>query len=357
MGQDEQMNVNAADNENSISPADQEREQQIDRLDSFFSGLQPGVSLLIERLRPSWCSGLLEEISVPEDGIDLDYLIETWGGHLLSVKMRGKGGRLVGGSYKVPLFTYPPLRYGKQIRQYDKGERFEDERPQASMPAMPPINVNPSQSMEKIVAAIPMIIPIVTKLMDGAESRRQNDMAMMIQLMKGNQGSALGDITKIGAMMTQLNEMFKQNAGGGDAGGGEVDFISNAMDIVKMVLDNKPAPAPQPPQLRQPANISAPSPVRPSSPPPRQTIAPEPAAASVTQLNPQKEPLNIADAISQMNPDEAATTVLDALSKMSPDKQQAAVVSLLGEYESLMGGDDQDFEGDDYEEQDQRGVK
>ena len=336
-----------------VESVDRDRDETIDKLDEFFGMLSSGVSVVIERLKPSWCSGFLEEVPWTED-FGLEYLINTWGGSLLSLKMRGKKGQL-GGTYKVPLYSYPPLRFGRKLKPYDQGEKFDEDKP--APPAAPPapVVVNPSAPLENLMSALPAIIPLVTKIMDGSEARRQADMAMMMQMMKLNSGGGIGDITKIGAVMSQLSEIYKQNMGGGGNETNEMDFMAHALDVVKMFMDKPQAQAlpaqPQPSRLAPPIGRAT------TPPPPKPTTPPTPTQqGSVTPLNPPRE---IARSISEMDPRKAAETIIEALSYMPPDKQQAAIGSFLGEYQDIMGDDD-GFEGDELgeeEDDDQRGVK
>lgn len=340
MEQDEQYTEKEPEEEleEQMSAADQQREEQISRLDEFFSSLQPGVSLLIERVKPSWCSGLLEEIQISDDGIDLAYLIDTWGGQLLSIKVRGKGGRLIGGSYKVPLFSYPPMVYGRRLRSPDRAGRYQDDEERQPLPAPTPapVVVNQSATIEKLLAGIPAMIPLVLKVMENSEARRQSDLAMMMQMTKLGQGG-LSDITKVGAVMSQLHEMFRQNSGGGEAGG-EMDFMAHAMDVMKMFMDKNQNQT-QPSKLTGPQSAPAVS---------------SPPSSTVTQLMPsQSTGRNLAKTISDLSPQVAAETIIEALGYMSPDKQQAAMGAFLGEYQSMEDEED-GLEGD---EQQKRGMK
>lgn len=313
-------------------------DEQIERLDGFFASLQPGVSLLIERLKPSWCSGLLEEIQVSEDGMDLDYLIDTWGGHLLNLKIRGKRGRLVAGSYRVPLYSYPPLRYGELLTPHNKGERFKPDESEAQ-PAAGNVVVNsPQPAWDKVLAALPTVLPFVFKFFEAQESRRQADLAMMMNLMQANQKSPLGDISKLGAAMTQLNDVFAKNAG---AGGGEYDFMTQALDVMKMVFD-KPL-----------AQTTTPAPAQSRLTGPQMT----PPQSTGSQVHPQTlRPPNLASSIAQLPPEKATETFIHALGMMSSDKRETFVNSLIGEYQDTMGDDDS-FAGDDADEFENRGIK
>lgn len=344
--------------------SEKEYDRQIERLDSFFAGVQPGVTLLIERLKPSWCSGLLEEITVTDEIIDLQYFIENWGGELLSVKVRGKGGKLKG-SYKVPLHSYPPLRYGQRLSPYKKGERFQDDDHENPAPS-PPVVVNPPQSavLEKIVASLPAILPFVMQWLQQAEERRRNDMAIFMQMAKQNSGGGgIKDLSNLGTVYTQLAEVFRQQGAGGDGGGNELDFIPQALDIVKMVL--------QPAGGGEKASKGRLTPPAMSSP--RAMGAPPARSANVTQLTTKTAPApsssssapapnDLVSNITALPPDECAETIIAALGRMQPSKRDAAIGHFLTEYQATMGegGEEEidDFEGEDEQDDiEQRGIR
>lgn len=336
---DDQTNSN---NKDDRTPAEKEYDTQIERLDSFFSSLTPGVRLLVERKEPAWCSGVLEEITIqPDDEINLDYFIENWGGHLLAIKMRKKGGTLSGG-YLLPLYSYPPLRDGELLKRAEKRgvfrEQGEDQMGQQPVIVNQPV---PSQALETLLKAIPAILPFLSDWLKNQEARRQADMSLLITaLNQRNQSSGLNDVTKIGAVMQQLQGMFAGQAAGAQQPGDSDDFLGNAMDIIKMVM--APGEKPAKPRL--------------TGQPPAPAMAPQmamggPGTATVTPL---KGPGNIAQAISQMNPQEAANTLLDAIAAMSPDKRNAATAIFLNEYEDTLydGG-----EGPEEDDDERRGVK
>lgn len=338
------------------SESEKQRDSEIERLDTFFAGLQPGVSLLVERLKPSWCAGLLEEITVQKDEeIGLDYFIETWGGEVLSVKIRGAGGKL-SGSYKLPLGSYPPLLFGEPLKRTDRRDFFgKKEGEQMGQAPAPPVVVNPSDTLEKIVQALPAMIPIITAWMQNNENRRKEEQAhrdaMMLQMMKMNQsGSGIGDITKIGAAMGQLQQIFKQNAGGGGGEGMDgMEFIPQALDVLKMVLT--------PGQQQQQAPAHRLAPPRGNGGPPPSSSSSRPPAQNIAKVTPiKKGGDDLAQSLSDLDAESAANTVMDALALMSPDKQALALAHIGGQYESMMGGEQGDE--DDYEDDDEtRGVQ
>lgn len=328
-----------------------EYERQIERLDSFFATLQPGVTLLIERLKPSWCSGLLEEITVGEESVNLDYFIDTWGGHLLSAKVRGKRGRL-SGCYKIPLYSYPPLRFGELIEQNNKGDRFRDREQDYQSNPSPVVVHQPAAaaSTDKIIASLAGFAPFILEYMKNQEARRQNDMMMMMQMMKGNNngGGGIADFGKMAAVMQQLNQIFRENQGGGD-NGGDMDFLPQALDVLKMVLGDKGQ------QKAPKSRLSAGSP---SGAPPDRRITAASAPAPIAKVMPLPSK-DIAGTISQMEPKEAAGTLIDAIGRMNPDKRNEAIGHFLTEFQNDMGDEleDDDFEDEPADNENKRGVR
>jgi hypothetical protein len=319
--------------------SERQYDEQIERLDAFFASVQPGVTLLIERLKPSWCSGLLEEITVGDEAIDLQYFIETWGGHLLSVKVRGKGGRLAG-SYKVPLHSYPPLRWGERIWPNDRGERFREKDEQ--QPQQSPVVVNPpasSHSFEKILSALPALLPIALQYFEGQEKRRREDMAMMLEMSRQNHGGGGGglDLSQIGTTFLQLQEVFGKMGGGG--GGDLEQFLPQALDVLKMVMQPKGGGgekhAPQ-------GRLAPPSPIRPVT-----QLTPPKGAPAMGSSSSAPAPRDVASQISGMEPNEAADTIIEALGRMEPGKRESAITHFIGEFQAIQDDDGEDLEGEE----------
>jgi len=323
------------------TPSEIEYDRQLDRLDSLFSSLSPGVTLLIQRIQPSWCKGVLEEITIGDDEVNLDYFIETWGGHLLLVKIRGASGKIAG-NYKIPLFSYPPMVYGKKLKYNDKSDRFLDEPesiPNANPAPQSPIVVKSDSGMEQIVKILPTIIPLITEYSKANEARRQADMAMMMQIMHAQNNSGLSDITKIGSVMSQLSEMFKRNNEGG-GGASDMDFMASALDTIKTVFANKTEKKSEP-------RLIAPVKARPGAPPVAPPIGPPVKLTSnVTPLKNSTE--NIAKSISELDPRSISDTIIQAMSRMEPGKRNEAIGHFLAEYEADMAADvEGDYDDDD----------
>lgn len=317
-----------------------EKSEDVDRLDDLLGILQPNTTIVIERLQPTWCCGFLEEVTLSEQ-IGLEYFIENWGGHLLSVKVRGKRGRFSNGSYKVPLYTYPPLRWGEPLRLHNKNERFkdDDEKQMAGVAApSAPVVVNPSNPFEKLFSALPTVLPLLLEYWKNQEAKRQNELQMMMQMVRSNSGGGLSDITKVGAVMGQLQQMFQSQGNGGGGGGGELDFLPHALDVLKMVM-SPGAPAPGATAPGAPAS-GAPAPGAPALRPPKKASPPGTVAqnANVTQLESFRD-RDLSDDLSQLDPNDCIDTVLDALDKMPDDKRGATIANFIQVYQDDMKGE------------------
>lgn len=290
---------------------------ELDRLDSFFAQLQPGARLLIERVQPSWCAGLLEEVTISSESLTLDYFIEMWGGHVLSVKPRGIRGRFSGGSYQIPLHSYPPKVYGEIITKSSVMDRLRGTERTDNQQNPNQIVVNPqtprSSAFDKFVSALPTMVPVFLKWMEQSAERRQREMLMMMKMMNPV-NNATTDITKVGAALVELQKTF--GAGAGGASSGDItDFIPQALGILESVLKKPDQSSPR---------ISGATPALPNVRPIR------------------KSGNQISGAIASMAPKDAATTIIEALGTMQPEKRQAAISEFMSEFQNTMGREEED---------------
>ncbi|OGO03678.1 MAG: hypothetical protein A2Y72_07710 [Chloroflexi bacterium RBG_13_53_26] len=303
-------------------------DEHLEKIDQFFSQLQPGATLLIERFQPSWCSGILEEITVSNEALTLDYFIDTWGGSVLGVKLRGAKGRFSGGAYKIPLHSYPPKVYGEVITKSQVMDRLRGTEKEI-IPAAPMQNNQPmrstSSAMDKLLSALPAVIPVFLKYMESSAERRQREMLMMMKMMNPASSGGVGsiaDITKMGTALAELQKTFG-GAGAGAASGEITDFIPQALGILETLLVKRQ------PEQPQAARLSA-----------------APAPPNVRSL---KKPSSVASSIADMRPQQAAHTIIEALGSMSPDNRSAAIQEFMGEYQRTMNGsaedDDDGYEG------------
>jgi hypothetical protein len=307
-------------------------ERQLRSLDSFFSELNSGVRLLIQRIEPSWCRGVLEEIEIGNDPLDVDYFIDTWGGKLLSVKIRRKNGTL-GGVHPIPLYSYPPLVRGERIYERERNSRPTEK--DTEKPSSPSVVVNPSNGIDKLIQALPALLPMATSWFQAAEARRQSDRDLMMQMIARSQrSSGLSDITQLGSVMSQLSEVFKSNFTQSDPNDFSA-FLPQALDILQKVLVHEP-------KSQKSHRITSTKPV------------PEPEMRPITSITTTKQD-DLARSLAALPPEAGAAKLIEALGMMSPDKRDQVWSTFLSQYEETMEPEDDDINTDD--ENDFRGAK
>lgn len=143
---------------------DVDGDSTLERLESFFSELAPGYKIAVYRTKPREFYGLLEEIDVTDghEPIDLMYLLKTWGGRELRLKVRNARGQWVK-TLTVPLFSYPPLVFGRPA----VGDRFSGSggydgvippgfapAPAAPAPAAPAPAAGPADNLAELLGVL-----------------------------------------------------------------------------------------------------------------------------------------------------------------------------------------------------------
>ena len=69
------------------------------KAENMLASIKSGWSLGISRIRPGWCSGYLERVECTEnEPIDMTYIIEQWGGHILRLRLCDERGKYRGGT-------------------------------------------------------------------------------------------------------------------------------------------------------------------------------------------------------------------------------------------------------------------
>ena len=93
----------------------EDTEDKFDVCNRMLAGIKPGWSLSITRLGPEWCSGFLEKIELLDDeNINLNEIVERWGGEALRLRIHDETGKFIGGS-DVKVRSYPPCFKGVGI--------------------------------------------------------------------------------------------------------------------------------------------------------------------------------------------------------------------------------------------------
>jgi hypothetical protein len=326
-------NVEPIPIEDQRSDSEKEHDRQLEELDDFFCQIDPSLKLLVWRLQPSWCRGFLEEIYVANarEDINLAYFIKNWGGQLLQLRVRGNKGQIVK-SYMIPLYSYPPLVKRQRIVEDDLDKPSKPTETPVQPPQQNPVVVNQGFGMEKILEILPAVMPIWSEYVKSQEARRQADMALMAQLIQAKSGNGIGDIAKIGSVMTQLQQMFRQN-NPVDSDGGELGFMTQALDVVKSLMDRS-----QQPQL--PAAIDSHKLI-----PPKKMSGPNGDLPHKSEkVTPITKTPSISETIANMGASEAAATIITAIGSMPAGKRENAINFIADEYERMYPPEDDDEE-------------
>jgi hypothetical protein len=311
-------------------------DRKIEALELELANLQPGVQVILERLRPSWCKGHLEKITVSDEGLDLDYIIRNWGGHLISVKIVQQGGR-IRGSHSLELYTFEPRRFGKLLKEPHRPG--EDDEAGYQPPAPTPAPSNDMNVMREVFG-----------LMNAARQSEVDTLRAIVTAQLQSQAQApapapstsapnpLAELVKAANYYKQLDGLF----GSKDTPQltGEEQFPAQIMEMAKMFFDKggeQPRARLVDPQAQQ----------RPVSPPPQ--ISPRTSAPAPAPVIPIKEPSggqkpDIAGMLSGLSANEAAETLIMALGKMDPNKQDDTIEAFMDKFRETMP---EFFEDDD----------
>lgn len=285
-------------------------DDKIEALESELAALQPGVQVVLERLRPSWCKGQLEKITIDEQGLDLDYLIRTWGGHLLSIKIIGPGSRIKG-SHSVELYTFEPRRYGKPLRAPNN---LDDEETPAPAPN-PVVTVQPPPSHDN---------DLFLKMFDMLNAQRASEIETLRLLIAQRQDApapafgGVGELIKMAGAFNKLKEMFQIEQPQA-IGNPEDAFPIQIMEMLGKFIDNKGD------QTR--GQLIPPKAIQGAAPPPPTSSAP---------ASPLRHGGDLISQITSMEPDKAADVLMTALGRMPAAKQEAAFAVMKSKFQQFM---------------------
>lgn len=287
----------------------EQRAMDVEDINGYLSGLEPGFSVVIHRLEPQWCKGLLDEIAITESSqpIDLKWLIRTWGGHKLRLKFRDNGGKWLA-HRDIALYSFPPLLYGQKIQQERNPHILgEDE------PASPPPRA--------IISAPPLEPPrddrkSLLELMALMQQMRSADLQAMSQMMsaqQSNQPAPADPMRMMQGAIALLGQFQQMRMPAAADDGKENDEVIGLLGKIADVFASR-------------------------------SNAPPPARITPGESRPMTEQLSIVGgdimgALAGMEPTEAISTLQGAVGKMSPDKQAQTMAALIGSIENIGGTD------------------
>lgn len=288
--------------------------QNLDRAERLFADFKPGTQLSIIRLRPTWCGGFLEKLDCYDDEpLDIDYLINTWGGKLYKLRLSDGSGRYISGA-TLNLSSYPPRFQGRIIRPEE--DWWKDDSGQSAKSAAQPIaNPAPAPAM-----------PSPLEMLAAFQKQRDADFKTLQSLLGGQtpqpRHDTLEELLRFGGQWKKLQEMF---GGVGSAAivkadssdlGAEPDMLDQITKLITALRTNPPAPS-------QRHIVDA----------PQQNPAPKPS---------QQRP--IAEVLAGLEPDKYSEILLTSLSHMSENNREIVIQNFLAKTGLLEDSDDDDDE-------------
>lgn len=282
-------------------------------LTEFFAGVSPGMTVLIYRLEPSQYQGILETKTVTDasEPIDLNYLINTWGGHKLRLKFRRKDGTWAK-HVDIDLYTYDPLVLGRPISRPINSPHLNignTDKVHVEAPAPVPVPVQQPNTMETL-------IPLMTAL----QSITQGQFDMLSKLLPQRQSEPQQPISQLGELMglfMQMQSFSNQGQAPKTESNEDTQILGLLGEAVKAF-----------------GNTQKPERV------PRLT-----GAAQVQKIRPIENPQSLTDQLSELPPTEILEAFQGVLSKLPEDKQAIAMEALLDQLEKngmISGADEED---------------
>lgn len=302
---------------------EEEQDETVSAIEDYLKGITPGMTVHIYREEPSEYRGWLETktVSDADNPIDLNYLINKWGGHKLRLKFRRPNGRWAK-HVDIDLYSYDPLVMGRPLkREFVSPHLYQGETQitKAAPPSPPP---DPLAGLTPLLAVL--------------QGMRQGELDLIQKLMPAPQApqapqpiSQLGEI--LGLFM-QMQSFAAKNNPPPQTFSGESDE-AQIMGLVGKAIDAFGASQKGRERVTR---LTAGSPQHRPNPGPPPNIRP---------IKPLEQQL------AELPPDEILSTFQKVLSTLPPEKQEIAMDQLLDALEKLgMIDSDDPEEVDDIED-------
>jgi hypothetical protein len=305
---------NLPDDDSSSKKKQRQRdEKKWEQAEQILATVRSGWSLYIFRSKPSWCSGYLERVELGEDEpIDMDYLIEEWGGQVLQLKLADEQGKFRGNA-AVKLMSYPVRHHGVRLRRsdlmQDDYDHFSSARKQADQISLLQQQLDPRLLATN--AANPQLEMMnLLKVMQSARKEDLHLLQMIYQANKGGSGvpgqNPMKDMLNTAKAYSEMQKIFGGNNNSNEQQPQNEDMalLTTVGDIAKAVI-NRP---------KGDVVKSLPNP-RISEPKPEQY----PPQQVPNQIGSDSE---ISGAMANMTPERVNEILLTSLQKMPDDKRE-----------------------------------
>lgn len=331
--------------ETDFQPKLSKDQEQAEKLTKLLSSVQQGWKIAIHREQPSWCRGTLETLEVYDtsEPIDTDYLIRTWGGQRLYIKVHGDGGRWIGGG-SISLFSYPPKVHGRVIKEEDYFSQSAAALPQQPIPYQtqapaPPFDLR--QLVELLQKGKKSELDLALKILERAPAAQPAPQPVQ------QMGSMVEQMMSMFQMFGQMKDMFG-NAGSSSSGGDSESITPIIGDVVKSLLQGQQNLQNGP---RKPALVAPRSP----GPPGQQSADHQVPPLRPVQGLGDDTLSSIADKLSSLSATDAAGVLMDALGNMPEQKRSEAMKEFFENMATDNSLDGTLNEGDTYEQDDDEG--
>lgn len=254
-----------------------QEENYVSSFEEMFDSYGEGWTLSIYRESPKDLSGFLEEIELEpgENPINLQYLINQWGGKVLRLMLRDNKG-VFRRRMLVQLKSFPPRVNGKLINEPDEIPKKDPKTELVEYLALvkqlqPQIPPPPPSGIELL---LPILAPMIKAFAEKALTPPPSS------------PSQAASITEMMTALAQMRDFVQPAPEGGDMGASLISLAEKALPLIAQ-KQATPQPIPQ----KRPVPISAPIP-RPSVPQTTETVMePNPKPDQPEAIEPTEEQL------------------------------------------------------------------
>jgi hypothetical protein len=240
-------------------------DDSVSSFEEMFDQYGEDWTLSIYRESPKELSGFLEEVTLEagENPVNLQYLINQWGGKVLRLMLRDNKG-VFRRRMLLQLKSFPPRVNGRIINQGiddQKDLKTEFAEMLSLVKSMTPAPIPPPPPNNTLETLLPLIAPILRAV---AERAMNPPLAV-------NAPSQAASITEMMGALSTMREFVQPAPEGGDM---SAAFVGLAEKVLPLLVEKKNAAANHPP-----------APVRPMSPIVRPSVVP-PAAQDIRPIAP-----------------------------------------------------------------------
>lgn len=320
------------DTENTIeNVAETEEDRKIGKAERLLAGLKPEWTVTIHRVMPSWCKGWLERIDLMNGGVDIPYIVRTWGGQLLRLRICDSKGQYKGG-VDLPLYTHQPKKNGRVITPHDCD--FDNvDPPQQQQPIVLP-QTAPQQNPLDIVGILGLLQETRKEDLDTVRALLGTAAPAVMQ----KPSNPMDDMLKFATKFKQLQEAFG-GFGQQPTPSEDGDILGTVKEIAKGLQFMRPQPAISAPSVPPQPQRPQPRVVPPQNNPPKMPPQPQLQPQQPNPPNPNALPMTL----SGLEPEQFRDLMLTSLAIM-PDNQRERTTELLAEAAMEYGDDDEDYE-------------